>query len=529
MSLGAILVTVLLQGVGGAGPDPVLRRAVADFERTRWWHLPAAGRGSRSRCDARVGEWCYWYDSLATSPPPEAAEVQGAREALLVELGAAALRAPDDPWLHGQRVRYLLEAGRPEDAIGVVHPCAGDDAWCSALEGLAHHTRRDLVAADSSFSRALRLMPPSERCLWLDLGPLLPAPAARRWRGLSCAERAADAERWLELGRPLLVQGGNAARTEFLSRQALIRIGEAGAMVDGRRISPSQRELALRYGWPIGWSRVGTGRSREDPIIAHDPVPAWWVLPSALERPQWRVASARPPARFPVPRVSALYDLDDAQLARLPRGRETLVIAAWRLSDRSPLNIDGLSGVLGVKRRDLPPEVAARMVAGGGGVVAARVAGEVESAGIELLHPDGATWIRHRAAWNDRWPPTGGILSDLVLFDPAPGSAETIEELLPQVLRTPGVRRGGSMGVYWEWTDLPIADSGQEFRISVRREGEARPRLTWSWPLRRAPSSQGAGSMVLDLSRLGRGRYELDLALTGGSRELRTSRAFQVH
>src|SRR6185503_17021854 len=111
------------------------------------------------RCDARIGRYCYWYDSTETPVVPEPREIGAARETLLAALDSAAARSPTAGWIAGQRTRYLLEAGRFGEAVDAARRCGAERWWCAALEGLALHASEDYAHADSAFSIALDLMP----------------------------------------------------------------------------------------------------------------------------------------------------------------------------------------------------------------------------------------------------------------------------------------------------------------------------------------------------------------------------------
>ena len=505
------------------------RAAQAEFERTRRFHLPRTTLEMSQRCDERIGGLCYWYDATETPPPPEGGLIAAARTALLVELGVAAARLPGDPWLLGQQVRYLLEAERPAEALHLAEECAPNSTWCGALVGMVLHRTGEVLDADSAFSRALAVAAPEERCEWLDIRLLLPGAAAREWRSLPCPARAEAAEDWLELGRPLLAHEGNSVRTEFLSRQVVVRIVEGTVTPYGHRLDDAQRELVLRYGWSNGWSKLpGRGGGGEGSVVGHDPSPSWGLAPKGLELTDVDLADDRPRARFQPPGLAAIFAIADAQVARFPRGGSTLLVAAWQLPPESPLNTEGTSAVLAGKPLGAAPAVAGRFVEGRGGVATALAPGQLESAGLELLTADGATWGRHREVWATPLPATGPVLSDLLLFEPGDAVAESLDEVMPRMIRGNAIRRGGEVGLYWEWARLPIGSDSATVRIQVRPRKGGAATLAWSWPVPAPVRREGRGSMSLDLARLGRGTYFLEVILTVGTRVLRSQRAFQV-
>ncbi|MBL8959827.1 MAG: hypothetical protein JNJ98_08240, partial [Gemmatimonadetes bacterium] len=85
-------------------------RAQVEFEGQRRQRLPV-GWGVGGRCDVRVGRFCYWHDESLPRGPQEPATIPPLRAQLLTKLEDAAARLPGDPWIVGQRVRYLVESG----------------------------------------------------------------------------------------------------------------------------------------------------------------------------------------------------------------------------------------------------------------------------------------------------------------------------------------------------------------------------------------------------------------------------------
>ena len=92
-----------------------------------------------------------------------AAAVRRSRDALLRELAAASAANPNDAWITGQRVRFLIDQQQFPQAVAVARACTGDSALCADLTGVAYHYAGDIVAADSAFrdSEALRNAGPS--------------------------------------------------------------------------------------------------------------------------------------------------------------------------------------------------------------------------------------------------------------------------------------------------------------------------------------------------------------------------------
>ena len=73
------------------------RSAQVRFEMTRRINLPRDWSGAFSsggRCDARIGRFCYWYDSTESPAVPEPKEIASARARLLDFLDSVATREP---------------------------------------------------------------------------------------------------------------------------------------------------------------------------------------------------------------------------------------------------------------------------------------------------------------------------------------------------------------------------------------------------------------------------------------------------
>jgi len=154
--------------VDSSGVLRVARAAQARFERQRIRYFPLTLGSTGRTCDERIGRFCSWYDEGDWYPRPEVAEIGELREELLALLDSVQVVLPGDEWLLGQRVWYLSEDGRWEEALRAARSCGSAEPWwCTALEGFSLHGLEKYVEADRSFSVALELMD-TER--------------ARRWR-----------------------------------------------------------------------------------------------------------------------------------------------------------------------------------------------------------------------------------------------------------------------------------------------------------------------------------------------------------
>src|SRR5919199_1545575 len=135
------------------------RRAQATFEQVRRANLPwrESGLSYRPEDCSVIGRFiaCDEGDGAYPDPPPESRRILDARSRLVSSLDSAARRLPGDRWISGQRVRYLLEAGRLAEAHAAAAECRAEPWWCAALDGLAYHVEERYASADSAFALAL--------------------------------------------------------------------------------------------------------------------------------------------------------------------------------------------------------------------------------------------------------------------------------------------------------------------------------------------------------------------------------------
>ena len=189
------------------------REAQIGFERTRRANLPINNRGTSGRCDVRVGRFCYWWDDGEFEIPAELPRTTAARVRLLDRLANAAATLPGDRWIAGQRVRYLVEAGKFDEALEAASACRAEASWCAALAGFALHTSGRFAGADSAYGVALAAMTEADRCRWTDISLLLPDGARKRYDRLACRDRAPLEARFWALSRPLYLTAANDLRT----------------------------------------------------------------------------------------------------------------------------------------------------------------------------------------------------------------------------------------------------------------------------------------------------------------------------
>lgn len=522
------------------------RAAQARFEAFRRAHLHRDLADPGDRCDVRVGRFCYWYDPPFEPPPPEDEAVGPARERLLRELAGLARALPGDDWIAGQRVRYLVEAGRADSAVALAARCAGTPWWCGALGGFARHAAGDEPGADSAFARALGEMPEAERCAWTDLSLLLAENDADAYRAIPCAARDWVNRRIWWLADPLYSRPGNEVRTEHYARETMAQMLAGAATAHGLPWGPDLRELTVRYGWPTHWSRPfgRPGRIEDPPVLGHEPSPSFWLLPSPAVLASWADPTAvhwdpealRPPARYPLPYATGFAPIARAQVARFLHGDTTLTVAAFDLRADSVFAGRPAEVTLAVARD--PDSVALSDSAPGPrGVVMAASPWRPVVTSLEAVGTDTSRVARLRVVTP---PDPAGLvppLSDLLLFAPAePGPdalPESLDAAAAAMLPAPTVSRGGKVGLYWEI--YPTAEPGRAVEVGVRvvrdrsrwpapypvarpecpAAGPAALTLRWREPPERTRRGPGR-SVVLDLGSLRSGRYVVAVEVVAG-------------
>ncbi len=321
------------------------REAQRRFERLRVRHLPLSLGSGSSPCDERVGRMCFWHGDNHTEPAPEAVEISVARGELLDTLARAARLLPGDGWIAGQRVHYLVEAGRAREALAAADLCAASEpGWCDALRGVALHHLERFEDAERALRAALEAMDPREAGAWTTLAPLLEGTDASTWDGLDPGAREAAGHRLWALADPYFLVRGNDRWTEHVSRHVRSRIQRRARNPHGLPWTAGLDELAIRYGHETSWTRsVPTSGSSTRPQVAgrHPPhseryMPPDGVLAGASALPAgtvWGEPVERPRSAY-APSYAPELGTIHAVLARFRRGDSLLVLAPFRFEPR---------------------------------------------------------------------------------------------------------------------------------------------------------------------------------------------------
>jgi hypothetical protein len=543
-----------------------LRAAQQGFESFRRMRLPifVGRRPAAGECDETIGRFCYWYDEDEVKPPPEPRSIRDARTRLIALLDSAGRVSPNDRWISAQRVRYLAEAERFDDAIAAARECTMLDWWCSAVQGFAYHVAGQYASSDSAYARALALMERREDCDFRDLKLLLGDAFLQRYRDQGCASRAALEERVWWLARPMLSSNGNDARTEYYSRLMMARFVQQAPSAFQMGFDSDEREMLIRYGWPTSWTREETspyGGARAA-VVGHEPTPAhpYLPMPRVLENPassdsaEWRSKGVPPVrARYSPAYARRLVPLEH-QTALFRRGDSALVAAAWSVAGDTALAAAASDGSLGAaalvltKGEERDATIARASGATVTGALTARAPWGSMLMSLEVAAPARKTLARARYGVRGSDQPQSRVqVSDLLLFEPYDDMPRTLDDVLPHMRTSQRLKPGSRVGIYWEaYNTLPAgeqiavsitvaphnAGGGGWFRGALRAlrlVREAKPVTVGMQDVSARGLLYTPRAVVVDLATLTPGRYLMELEIdVGGGNVVRAERAITV-
>ncbi len=534
--------------VAGSTADPTsaeasAKAAQAYFERYRLAHLQSARGGSQpGKCDEIVGKFCYWYDEHESSMPREPGTITVARDTLIRRLDSLATIAPDDQWIVAQRVRYLVEAGRSANALVAANQCQVGGWWCDILVGFAQHALGQYVAAGRTYSAALEKMLPRDRCAWRDLTMLIDDDTRQDYKHLPCGDpkRTAYEDRVWFLARQLYSNPGNDSRTEWYARMTMGYMLQDAVSTHQFGFDDDERELMMRFGWPVGWALGGRDpRTRLPSIVSAEMVPAYRMIPPGyvLNNPplsdstNWAVQLAPVYGRYSPPYAHNLRMLEH-QKAMFHRGDSALVVLAYDTRMIKPMQNAKITAALVLSNsaavkdyarivHDAPPTGVLTVTAPWGALLMS----------AEVSAPSVSTVSRARYGVS---PPfavgTRVTLSDLLFYKPYGSFPTTVEEAAPHAHTTERLRADEKLGVYWEayGTD----PQGETMNISLtvvkevgesgflRRQAKALKLEHQSTPvsvsvqdISARGTSTSTRSLELDIHTLSKGAYIVQLEI----------------
>ena len=190
--------------------------------------------------------------------PKESPDVTSRRRRLIADLDSIARLLPDNLWVSEQRVRYLAEAERYDDALTAARSCTVSGWRCEVLVGFAHHMLGNYVEAERVYDMAIGHMGAKESCDWRDLSLLLDDVALAQYRALPCGNPTRDAwaSRTWFFARTLYSMNGNDSRTEYFARMTMTLMLQNAPGPHQFGFDDDERELLLRFGWPRGWAAM---------------------------------------------------------------------------------------------------------------------------------------------------------------------------------------------------------------------------------------------------------------------------------
>jgi hypothetical protein len=411
-------------------------------------------------------------------------------------------------------------------ALRAAKECRAAEWWCAALEGLAYHELRQGVDADSAFAHALRAMPPTERCRWTDMTPLLDQSLRSRYKKIGCGRNEDVAERLWWLADPFWSRPGNERRAEHYARHTMAKIQEPARNAYNLTWSNDMREMVVRYGWARYWTR-GYG-SALDPgggsISGHEATPNYHFVPvsltlDSLPKVAFDLDLDNSSERYSPSGAKRLVEIDP-QVAIFRRGDSALVLAAYDVTDRKNFDTTAVTAALVLFTDEKSEPRMARDSARRAAIVVTTVASpqlmslEVTNAGDR----GGAAWKRTGVFITP--PPSGISLSDPLIYSPD-GDVHDLESALPFVIGSNAVKRG-KIGVYWETYGLQQSDSTQPVALTLTRVqsgffqklGESIGLSSRMSPLKIQWNQVASGTiayraLILDLALIPRGKYVL--------------------
>ena len=314
------------------------RRLQSRFESNRVRHLPRTLGGGSPDCDEVIGRLCIWDDGDdGWTPRPEPERIVALRTELLAALDSLAREIPGDHWVFGQRIRYLVEARRLEDAASLADRCGLPDRWrCDAYLGYVRHRQQSIHGAEQAFRRALDAMPARILADWTDAEPVL-GRDLRRWVAEQPDPAAALDRLWM-LADPLFLAPGNDRWSAHMSRWSYAMSSEDARNPYQMHWGDDLARVTVRYGWPVAWERSwrtggGTGYSVAglDYPGEFRSFPPLEVLDWGRERVEpvfWEIRDGHAHTKHSPPYLDSLGVLE-GQIGRFWRRSGVLVMGAW--------------------------------------------------------------------------------------------------------------------------------------------------------------------------------------------------------
>ncbi|HEY0928877.1 MAG TPA: hypothetical protein VGE27_03065 [Gemmatimonas sp.] len=457
-------------------------------------------------------------NGLYTSPEL-APKLAREREDLLKVLAEAKRAAPEDGWILGQQIRFLLEAGQAAPARDALKDCTTAPWLCGMLRGHIAYTTGDQTEAEAHFANALGGMSMRERCSFTDISTLLASDVRDNYLALPCSVRDSLAQQYLWMADPALSTPLNERRVTHLSRQVSVILQSATSRDERFHWEPSTggvpaTDLIVRYGWPsisawqgfkldrehasylaerdspdlapyataeYTWPRVTLGAPD---LLAMDvldiPADSWTLGPPAsMENRRLGTALWWPREHMALPNLR-LAQFTDWQIATFRRQDNVRMAAALHLgathtaTGQITAGRDTLSFLISPGPDSVVRIGSTTNTTDTIAVVEGHIAPTAGLVALELFSgaKDDRRLTRMRQGY--RMPQTLASLhrdsigvSEPVLFFANDAELPTgVESLLPRMLPTLNMDRRTPVGIYWEAYGLPTTDSVR-FAIAI--------------------------------------------------------------
>ncbi len=535
------------------------------FERFRRRHLPW-GYPNYGPCDVRIGRFCLsgidWSDADDPIIQDEHPAIGKARKELIAQLDSAARSTPEDGWIAGQRVRYLVEQGDLDDALQAASECRAAGAWwCRALAGFVYYADHDFARSEAAYAEGLGLMSEEDRCQWNDLSRILDGALRDRYRKLDCSEREQLQRRILWLADPFHSIPGNELLAEHYSRQVHSALLKDAESPEGGRWGGDLHRIVIRYGWTYGWERVRTNSPSElrPSIRGHLAHGAKYFLPTAktVDHPtgarpaDWDLEPYLPRAGHTPPYAVAGFDSLSHQLAAFRRGDSLIVVTTFELTDDSiPADAIVSAALVFTRDENWLPLVVRETFRAKTGILAATIPNLPLLMSYEVLAVEQQRAARARygiepsrfltvaqpsesgasPATVPAMPAVGLLdpaLSGVLLTDVRDSLPETLEAAIASARPNVRMRPGERLGLYWELygsgsavqrvaTSLTLTKRGKSFLkriVGVFGLGSDKPPVSLKWTDAPSPSHDTyPRAVAVDLpDNLPNGNYELRL------------------
>jgi hypothetical protein len=325
-----------------------------------------------------------------------------------------------------------------------------------------------------------------------------------------------------------------------------------------------ERELTLRYGWPIAWTRQPAGNllsgGGEPGLVGHERTPAHPFIPvrGVLENPAssdsagWRSKGIPPVrARYSPVYAKRLLPLEH-QSALFRRGDSALVLAAWSVAKDSELSaaVDAhdLTAAMVLTRGDEKDAVIVRSESPQRtGTFMVRSTWGSTLMSIEVAAAKRHTLSRARYGVRRSDESSSRIqVSDIVLYEPYDSTPTSAEDVLSHMRTSDRIAVGSRVGIFWEAYNTDPTGEGIEVNITVapenragggwlsrglralRRVKEAQPVSVGMRDVSARGSPVTARAVEVDLSTLTPGRFLLQLELNAGPNVVRVERTITI-